>query len=116
VDELKKSLKEKEEFIEILKAEFEKKVIEEHEKHKSEIEEYKNTMTSLKKENVNQGNKLNQRKMAIVNANGKIRELKKEIKMLTKEGGNIRIKVKVRVWVREKVKVRECNKREDYRT
>jgi len=38
VGELKKSLKEKETFIEILKAEFEKIVIEEHEKHKSEIE------------------------------------------------------------------------------
>jgi hypothetical protein len=42
----------------------------------------------LKKENSNQDNKLNQKKMAILSANGKIRELKKEIKMLTKEGGN----------------------------
>jgi hypothetical protein len=36
VDELNKSLKDKETFIEILKAEFEKKKVkEEHEKHKS---------------------------------------------------------------------------------
>jgi hypothetical protein len=48
-DELKKSLKEKEEFIVILKTEFEKNVIEECEKNNLEIEEYKNTMTSLKK-------------------------------------------------------------------
>jgi uncharacterized coiled-coil DUF342 family protein len=88
-------LKEKEAFIEILKAEFEKKVIEEHEKHKSEIDKYKNIVTNLKKENVNQGNKLNPRNMEIVGVSGKIKELKKEIKMLTKESGDGKDKGKI---------------------
>jgi len=42
-----------------------------HQKHNSEIEEYK--PNSLKKENHNQDNKLNQKKMEIFKANGKIR-------------------------------------------
>jgi len=48
VDELKKSLKEKEAFIEMLKDQLKKKVIKEHEKHKSYIEEYKKIVTSLR--------------------------------------------------------------------
>jgi cell fate (sporulation/competence/biofilm development) regulator YmcA (YheA/YmcA/DUF963 family) len=84
VDVLKNSLKEKEGLIQIFKAEFENTVIQLHQKHNSEIEEYKNKLDSLKKENCNQDNKLNQKKMALLKANGKIRELKKEIQMLTK--------------------------------
>jgi hypothetical protein len=59
VAELKKSLKEKEEMILICNTEFERKLIELHDKHNSEIEEYKNRVNSLKKENSNQGNSLN---------------------------------------------------------
>jgi hypothetical protein len=50
-------------------------VIELHDNHNLEIEEYKKTMTNLKKENSSQGNKLNQIKMVIVITNGKIREI-----------------------------------------
>jgi len=45
-------------------------------------------VTNLKKENVKHGNKLNQRQMKIVDENEKIKELRKEIKRLSKEGGN----------------------------